>query len=352
MDGKRVRARKAASQDPADALTRPTFREVAEAFIERKEGGWRNDKHGQQWRTTLAKYVYPVIGELPVSLIGTSHVLAVLEPIWSAAPETASRVRGRIEIVLSRAEAQGMRSSEKPAHWRGHLDQVLAQPRKVHRGHHAALAYLELPAFIAQLRRRQALAAYALEFSILSAARTGDAIAATWSDIDLAAELWTVPAHQTKIGKVHIVPLSPRAVAILMAVQPLNKGRADARLFPATGGGELLGMAMPQLLRRMHRSEQAAQRPGWIDSRECGRIITPFGSRTSFYNWAGEQTAFPRELIEHALAHQGSDKGQVVYPPAILLSQHVKLMNIWTKYCASLVPSGDHAASFVQADAV
>lgn len=223
-----------------------------------RPGGWRNDKHRQQWRNTLATYVYPILGDVPVSLIGTDHVLQVLEPIWTDKPETASRVRGRIENVLSAAKVQGMRSRENPALWRGHLDHILPKPGKLNRGHHAALAYGELPAFMADLRKREAVAARALEFAILTAARTGEVIGATWAEVDLTAAVWTVPASRMKAGKEHTVPLSPRAVAILEALQPLNtKSRADAPLFPANDGEALSGMAMAMLIRRMQKTEQA-----------------------------------------------------------------------------------------------
>ncbi len=343
LEGKRIKARKAAAQGQADPLTRRTFRDFAEAFIDCKEGGWRNDKHRQQWRNTLATYAYPIIGDLPVSLIGTDHVLKVLEPIWSDKPETGSRVRGRIENVLSAARVQGMRSGENPALWRGHLDHLLPKPGKLNRGHHAALAYGELPAFMADLRAREALAARALEFAILTAARTGKVIGATWAEIDLAADVWTIPAIRMKAGKEHTVPLSPRAVTILEAVQPLNTaGRADAPLFPAHDGDALSGMAMAMLIRRMHKTEQAEGRPGWIDRKEGGRLITSHGFRSTFRDWAGERSTFPREVIEHAMAHQLPDKAEASYARATLLPRRVKLMDAWAEYCATPLAAGSN----------
>lgn len=353
LEGKRTKARKAAAQGQAEALTRRTFRDVAEAFIDRKEGGWRNDKHRQQWRNTLATYAYPIIGDVPVSLIGTDHVLKVLEPIWSDKPETASRVRGRIENVLSAAKVQGMRSGENPALWRGHLDHILPKPGKLNRGHHAALAYGELPAFLADLRKREAVAARALEFAILTAARTGEVIGATWAEIDLAAAVWTVPASRMKAGKEHSVPLSPRAVAILEAVQCHNtKGRADAPLFPASDGEALSGMAMAMLIRRMHKAEQAEGLTGWIDRKEGGRLITSHGFRSTFRDWAGEQSAFPREVIEHALAHQLPDKAEASYARATLLPRRIKLMDAWAEYCARPATAGGTVTAIRQAEAV
>lgn len=343
LEGKRTKALKAAAQGQVEALTRRTFRDVAEAFIGRKEGGWRNEKHRQQWRNTLATYAYPIIGDLPVSLIGTDHVLKVLEPIWSDKPETASRVRGRIENVLSAAKVQGMRSGENPALWRGHLDHILPKPGKLNRGHHAALSYGELPAFMADLRAREALAARALEFAILTAARTGEVIGATWAEIDLAGAVWTVPASRMKAGKEHAVPLSPRAVAILEAVQPLNtKGRADAPLFPAHDGEALSGMAMAMLIRRMNMAEQAEGRPGWIDRKEGGRLITSHGFRSTFRDWAGERSTFPREVIEHAMAHQLPDKAEASYARATLFTRRIKLMDAWAEYCATPFAAGSN----------
>jgi integrase len=330
--------RKKTSQKTIDPMARQTFREVAEAFINRKEGSWRDERHGQQWRTTMLKYVYPTIGELPISSIGTKHILDVLIPIWSSAPETASRVRGRIAMILSSAEAQGMRSGENPALWRRHLDQILAKPGKLQRGHHASLNYFELPAFIAELRGREALAARALEFSILTAARTGDMISATWCEIDLLAAIWTVPAIRTKLGKEHRIPLSPRALVILKEVQPLNtEHRADATLFPATEGGELSGMAIAQLIRRMHNAARAAYHPGWIDHDEGGRLITPHGFRSSFRKWSREQTEFPNDMVELALAHRLPENAEVLDEHATHMTRLRKLMNIWAKYCASHV---------------
>ena len=338
LEGKRTKARKVAAQAQAAALARKSFREVAEAFIDRKEGGWRNEKHRQQWRNTLATYAYPAFGELPVSDIETAHVLAVLEPIWSKVPETASRLRGRIENVLDAAKVQGMRTGENPARWRGHLDHIMAKPGKLSRGHHPALDYAELPAFMADLRGREALAARALEFAILTAARSGEVIGATWAEIDLVAAVWTIPADRMKAGKEHSIPLSPRGLAILDAVKPLNtKGAKDAPLFPTSKGAALSGMAMAMLVRRMHDGELTAGRAGWIDRREGNRMITVHGFRATFRNWAGEQSSFPREVIEHAMAHQLPDKAEAAYSRATLMPKRAKLMAAWAGYCASPV---------------
>lgn len=318
VESKRMQARKTAAQVQASALASKTFKEVAEAFIDRKEGAWRNEKHRQQWRNTLATYAYPHFGAMPLSQIETSHVLAALEPIWIAKPETASRVRGRIENILDAAKVQGLRSGENPARWRGHLDHILPKPEKLARGHHAALPYSDLPAFMEDLLGRQALAARALEFTILTAARSGETLGATWAEVDLEKALWTIPADRMKANKEQRIPLSARAVAILREVVLLTNGRADAPLFPSTKGGKLSGMAMSMLLRRMGYEE-----------------ITVHGFRSTFRDWAGECTAFPREVVEHALAHQLADKAEAAYQRGTLFPKRVKLMEAWAAYCAS-----------------
>ncbi len=317
VEGKQAKARMAAAQSKVAALASKTFREIAEAFIDRKEGGWRNDKHRQQWRNTLETYGYPHLGNMPVSAIETVHVLAVLEPIWLEKPETASRVRGRIENVLDAAKVQGLRSGENPARWRGHLDHLLPKPEKLYRGHHAALPYSELPALMSALRSREVITARALEFTILTVARSGEVLGATWAEVDLPNALWIIPAERMKAGKEHRVPLAERAVAILREVQPLNsRGIKDAPLFPSNKGSKLSVMAMSMLLRRMDMT-----------------TITVHGFRSTFRDWAGESTSFPREVVEHAMAHQLVDKAEAAYQRGTLFPKRVKLMEDWSNYC-------------------
>lgn len=319
VEGKRLKARNAAAQARAALLAGTTFKEVAEAFIDRKEGGWRNDKHRQQWRNTLATYVYPYFGSMPVSQIDTSHVLGALEPIWSVKAETASRVRGRIENVLDAAKVQGLRNGENVARWRGHLEYLLPKPSKLTRGHHTALPHADIPLFMAELSARGATAARALEFTILTATRSGEVLGATWGEVDLNGANWTIPADRMKAGKEHTIPLPPRAVEILRGVWPLNtEGKAAAPLFPAPSGYKLSSMAMAMLLRRMGRDE-----------------ITVHGFRSTFREWAGERTSFPREVVEHAMAHQLPDKAEAAYQRGTLFPKRVKLMAAWAAYCAS-----------------
>ena len=290
-----------------------TFKAVAEAYIATNEGSWRNDKHRQQWRNTLTSYVYPVIGELPVADIGTAHVLKILEPIWQVKPETASRIRGRIETVLDAAKARGYRDGENPARWRGHIAQILPQRSRLTRGHHKAMPYDAIPAFIGSLHAREAMAALALEFVILTATRTGEVLGATWGEVDLDKAVWTIPANRMKAGKEHRVPLSPRAVAILEAVKPLG----NEWLFPGDKGGKLSGMAMSMLLRRMKL--------------DC----TVHGFRSGFRDWAAECTGYAHEACEMALAHVIGNKAEAAYRRGDLFDKRRRLMADWATYCAS-----------------
>ena len=290
-----------------------TFKAVAEAYIGANEASWRNDKHRQQWRNTLASYVYPVMGELPVADIATAHVLKILEPIWQDKPETASRIRGRIETVLDAAKARGYRDGENPARWRGHISQILPPRSRLTRGHHKAMAYDAIPAFTAQLREREAMAALALEFVILTATRTSEALGATWTEVDLDKAIWTVPASRMKAGKEHRIPLSPRAVEILEASKLLGK----ANLFPADKGGKLSSMAMSMLLRRMKL--------------DC----TVHGFRSGFRDWAAECTGYAHEVCEMALAHVIGNKSEAAYRRGDLFDKRRRLMADWAGFCAS-----------------
>ena len=288
-----------------------TFRAVADSYIAANEDSWRNAKHRQQWRNTLASYVYPVIGDLPVADVSTAHVLSILEPIWRAKPETASRVRGRIETVLDAAKAREYRDGENPARWRGHLAQILPARTRLSRGHHKAMSYDAMPAFTERLRAREAMAALALEFTILTAARSGEVIGAIWDEVDLSKALWIIPAARMKATKEHRIPLSPRAVAILEAVQPLGTGP----LFPSNRGGTLSGMAMSMLLRRMA-----------VD-------VTVHGFRSTFRDWAAERTSYAHEVCEMALAHVIGNKAEAAYRRGDLFEKRRRLMADWADFC-------------------
>ncbi|MEE4206931.1 MAG: integrase arm-type DNA-binding domain-containing protein [Erythrobacter sp.] len=289
-----------------------TFRQAAESHIAANEDSWRNAKHRQQWENTLASYAYPVIGDMPVGEVDTPHVLDILEPIWREKTETASRLRGRIETVLDSAKARGYREGENPARWRGHLAQILPARKKLQRGHHKAMAYEAIPAFMEQLHEREAVAALALEFTILTAARTGEVIGATWGEVDLAKAVWTVPADRMKAGKEHRVPLPPRAVEILEHVQSLDA----EHVFAGPAGGQLSSMAMSMLLRRMD-----------VD-------VTVHGFRSAFRDWAAERTSFAHEVCEMALAHVIANKSEAAYRRGDLFEKRRRLMSEWAEYCA------------------
>jgi integrase len=302
-----------------------TFREMAEEFIVRNEVGWRNAKHRQQWRNTLQTYVYPTLGELSVAAIDIGLVVQVLDPIWTEKPETAGRVRGRIEAVLDAATVRGFRQGPNPAQWKGNLAHILPARAKVRAvEHHAALAFDDLPEFLAELRSRPGMAARALEFVILTAARTGEALGATWSEIDPAAKVWTIPASRMKGAREHRVPLSEAALAVLEKVQPLalaKDGKPDltAPVFPGPRRAlPMSNMTMLMLLRRMTRDG-----------------LTAHGFRSTFSDWAAERTAYPREVVEMALAHAVENKVEAAYRRGDLFDKRRKLMVSWAGFCAA-----------------
>jgi integrase len=291
----------------------PTFGAMADDVRDSLSAGFRNEKHKAQWRMTLETYAAPIRGK-PVDTITTDDVLAVLKPIWLEKPETASRLRGRIEKVLDAAKAMGRRQGENPARWRGHLDHLLPRPSKLARGHHAAMAYENVPRFVGRLRDRQATAALALEFCILTGARSGEVLGAKWSEIDFEKKLWTVPADRMKAGREQRVPLSTRAMAIL---QNLRRANPDEHVFAGQKAGRpLSSMAMEMMLRRMQ-----------VDD------ATVHGFRSSFRDWAGNETSFPREIIEAGLAHVIGDKAEQAYRRGDALEKRRKLMDAWGVYC-------------------
>lgn len=300
-----------------------TFKAAAEAYIATNEGSWRNDKHRQQWRNTLASYVYPVMGELPVAGIGTAHVLSILETIWQDKPETASRIRGRIETVLDAAKARGYREGENPARWRGHIAQILPARSRLTRGHHKAMPYGAVSQFVVSLRKREAVAALALEFLMLTATRTKEVLGATWAEVDLDKAVWTIPAVRMKAAKEHRVPLSPRAVEILQTLKPLGKDR----LFPSKRGGALSSMAMSMLLRRMA-----------VD-------VTVHGFRSSFRDWAAECTGYAHEVAEMALAHVIGNKAEAAYRRGDLFEKRRRLMQDWATFLETPPAQADNVTS-------
>ncbi|MEX2125503.1 MAG: integrase arm-type DNA-binding domain-containing protein [Woeseia sp.] len=301
------------AEQRAQAGDAMTFDQCAAAYIKAHAPGWKSAKHAGQWQSTLERFASPVMGSLPVQDVTQGHVLRVLEPIWTTKAETASRLRGRIESVLDYASARGLRTGENPARWKGRLDKLLPKPSKVKRaGHHAALAFAKLPAFMRRLGRRKGTAARALEFTIATATRTSEVIAAEWVEIDWQAKVWTIPAGRMKSGREHRVPLSAAAIRALKA----QKGAGDTYIWPLDDG-HLSAWAMLAVLRRMGRSD-----------------ITVHGFRSSFRDWAAETTSFPGDVVEMALAHTIRDKAEAAYRRGDLFDKRRKLMAAWARHCA------------------
>jgi integrase len=290
------------------------FGQVVDLYLAAHEASWRNGKHRAQWRSTLTTYAFPELSALPVGDVDTPAVMRVLSPIWGAKPETASRLRGRIEAVLAWAIAGGLRGGPNPATWKGLLAKLLPpRARLAAVRHHPALPYAELPAFIARLRLHSGTSALALRFLILTACRTGEVIGATWNEIDKDAAVWTVPGDRMKAGKQHRVPLSDAALAALNLVPRIV---GCAYVFPgARDGRGLSNMALLALMRDM--------RPGYV----------PHGFRSSFKDWATETTMHAREAIELALAHQVGDAVERAYLRGDLFAKRRALMDDWASFC-------------------
>jgi integrase len=296
-----------------------TFAQVADAYIAAHEPSWRNAKHRQQWRNTLGTYAEPTLGKLPVGQVDVGAVMRVLEPLWLTRTETASRLRGRIESILDYATARGWRSGENPARWRGHLDNLLPTRSKVTRvQHHPALPWRDVGSFMARLVQEEGVSALALQFVILTVARTSEAIGARWSEIDMQAHIWTVPAERMKAGREHRVPLSDAAMDILRAAAKLvTSPNPLAYIFPGGKTGKALSsMALLMLLRRMERSD-----------------LTAHGFRSTFRDWCAEMTNYPRELAEAALAHTLRDRTEAAYQRGDLMEKRRRLMAEWATYC-------------------
>jgi integrase len=322
--------RAAAKLDTAKAMT---FKACAERYIVTHRAGWKNDKHAAQWPATLSAYVYPAFGDLPVQSVDVGLVLKALEPIWTVKPETASRVRGRIESILDWATARGYRHGENPARWRGHLENLLPNKSKVRKvEHHAALPYCQIAGFMATLRRQGSVAARALEFAILTAARTGEVVGATWNEIDLPEKLWKIPADRMKARKEHRVPLADAALSIL---EDLRRSRENNFVFPGIRAGRpISNLAMLMLLRRMGRSD-----------------LTAHGFRSSFRDWAAERTTFPSEVAEMALAHAVGDKIEAAYRRGDLFEKRRQLADAWAGFCATEPPADQILSKSVPATA-
>jgi len=320
-----LEARNAADADGALLAARSkTFKDCAEAYIKAHRNGWKNAKHAAQWTNTLQTYAYPKLGALPVSKVDTGLVLQVLEPIWNAKPETATRLRGRIESVLDWARVRGLRDGNNPAQWRGHLDKLLPKRSKVAKvNHHPALPYLDSAGFMKSLRQQDGVAAKALELIILTATRTGEAIGAKWDEFDLAKGIWTIPAERMKAKREHKIPLSNAAIAVL---KDMKRVVGNAHAFPgARTGKPISNMACLKLLERMKRED-----------------LTVHGFRSTFRDWAAERTSFPREVAEAALAHTIGDKVEAAYRRGDLFDKRRRLMEAWAEFCGTTETGSVH----------
>ncbi len=322
-----------AARDDADAARRlqeagqRTFNECAADYIEAHKAGWRNAKHAKQWQSTLATYGSPVIGQLPVHAIDTEHVMNVLGPIWNVKTETASRVRGRLESVLDWAAVRGLREGENPARWRGHLDKLLPKRSKVAQvRHHPALPYPEMGDFMRALRERDGIAPRALELLILTATRVSEVVHAQWDEIDVQNRTWTIPGVRMKSGREHRVPLSDAALRV---VETMKARQSDDYLFPGWRiGRPLTTAACPKLLREMGHAD-----------------CTVHGFRSTFRDWAAEQTNYPREVAEAALAHVIEDKTEAAYRRGDLFERRARLMEDWAAYCGQAHTAAGHPDS-------
>jgi len=301
-----------------EAARAMSFRDCAETYIEAHKAGWKSNKHADQWRRTLESYVYPVFGELPVADVNVALVMRAIEPIWAEKSETASRTRGRIEMVLDWAKVRGYRQGENPALWKGNLSHLLPARSKVQKvQHHPALPYAELPAFWQKLTAQLGMGAQALRFAILTAARSGEVRGATWSEIDFEQATWTIPDERMKAGKEHRVPLSPPAVALLRELYDTRRGEL---VFPgARGGRPLSDMSLTAVLRRMERGD-----------------VKVHGFRSTFRDWTADCTNAMREVAEAALAHTLNNKVEAAYRRSDLFEKRQELMAEWASYCTGV----------------
>lgn len=304
-----------------------TFDDCATEYIARIESQWTNKKSKSQWQNTIRDYASPYIGKMPISEVTTQDILRILTPIWDSKTETATRIRSRIERVIAYATTHGFRTGDNPAKYKGHLDTILPPPQKLKNlTHHPALPYCQTGQFVRQLRKLETISALALEFTILTAARSGDTRGATWQEINIKSATWTIPACRMKGKKEHIIPLSSRCLKIL---NQLHSPNGKELVFKGQAG-MLSDMSLGKTIKRLHAKE-SQHSTGFIDP-HSNRIATTHGFRSSFRDWAAEQTTFPREVIEHCLAHKLKDRAEAAYQRSTILNKRTTLMEDWCRY--------------------
>lgn len=332
LEARREAAAADAARRAAAEVAAITFRIAATEYVLAHAAGWKNAKHRAQWASTLATYAYPVCGDRPVGGVDADAVEAVLKPLWLRVPETASRLRGRIEAVLDYARARGWRQGDNPARWRESMKHRLPNASKVKRQtHHPALPWQQIGAFMVALEGKQGMAAKALTFAIVTAARSGEVRGARWGEIDPDRAIWTIPAERMKAGKEHRVPLSKPALDILTTLHPLSTGPGSL-IFHATQRNKALSdMAMSMVVRGMNEGPDSSP-PTWRDGR--GDAIVPHGFRSTFRDWCEEATNTPRAVCEAALAHTVSDKVEAAYRRTDLFEKRAALMDAWAVQCA------------------
>ncbi|MFD1192616.1 tyrosine-type recombinase/integrase [Phenylobacterium conjunctum] len=319
------------------AAQKRTFKLVAGGFMEAKGPEWSNAKHAKQWQATLKAYVYPQFGDVPVAEVAQTHVLAALKPIWLAKPETAVRVRQRIEAILDFAAVQGWRPDTNPARWRGRLEHALAAPDRFRTvRHHPALPYGLLPDFMAELRKVEGLGALALRFAILTAARSSEVRLATWGEIDLQARQWRIPAGRMKAKRAHDVPLSAEALAVLAQAKPFRVSDEGTDLvFPgADSSRPLSDMTLAAVIKRLNK---VGEKPKWVDA--AAEVVVPHGFRSTFRDWCAETRPEASDVVEMALAHAIQSATEAAYRRGDMFGKRAILMDAWGQYCRGAMPA-------------
>ena len=325
----RVAARAAARAGVPKVMT---FSDAFGSFMSKRAKEFRNTKHAAQWRTTLETFAFPVIGSMPVDEVDRTHVLQILEPIWSSKTETATRLRGRIENVLAWATVAGYRDGDNPATWKGNLQQLLPTPSKITKTtHHGALALHDAPAWYSSLIARDGVAALALQFLTLTAARSGEIRGAVWPEIDFKAGIWAIPAARMKMDREHRVPLGRSALALL---DGLPRHLGTELIFPGQSNKQMSDMTLSAVMKRMQKTEEEAGRKGWLDQRS-GRPAVPHGLRSTFRDWAAERTDFPSDMAEIALAHRVGSSVEQAYRRGDMLNKRRRMMQAWEDFLLS-----------------